>query len=92
VKGTSVDRLLRNIGRRVGEVRRVRRVTQEQLAERVGLSPRYIQQIESGHGNPSIRALCEIAAQLRVEFAELLTPASNERARPGRPRTKRREG
>lgn len=90
VKGAAIDRLLRNMGRRVGELRRVRQLTQEQLAERLGLSPRYVQQIESGDANPSIRALCEVAGQLHADFQDLLTQPTSEKPRPGRPRNKRR--
>jgi len=90
VKGAAIERLLKNMGRRVGELRRLRQLTQEELAERLGLSPRYVQQIESGDANPSIRALCEVAGHLHVDFQDLLTPATSERPKPGRPRSKRR--
>ena len=42
------DRELRNLGRRVAELRISRGLTQEGLAERLGKDARYVQEIEGG--------------------------------------------
>ncbi|GAA4703412.1 helix-turn-helix protein [Promicromonospora umidemergens] len=67
------------IGRRVAAVRRLRKVSQTELANVVGLSRSHLQNIErsrsSGEGsdgNPSIRKLVEIAQALAVPVTVLL--------------------
>ena len=67
------------IGRRVAAVRRLRKVSQTELANVVGLSRSHLQNIErsrsSGEGsdgNPSIRKLVEIAQALGVPVTVLL--------------------
>ena len=67
------------IGRRVAAVRELRKVSQTELANVVGLSRSHLQNIErsrsSGEGsvgNPSIRKLVEIAQALGVPVTVLL--------------------
>lgn len=67
------------IGRRVAAVREIRKVSQTELANVVGLSRSHLQNIErsrsSGEGsvgNPSIRKLVEIAQALGVPVTLLL--------------------
>ena len=51
---------------------RVRRdLTQEALAEKVGVSARYIQNIEAGEYFPSLPALVRLRAALRCDWNEL---------------------
>lgn len=48
--------------------------TQEQLAEKCNLSPRYISNIENSNGNVSIDTLENIAKFLKVESYLLIKP------------------
>lgn len=48
--------------------------TQEQLAEKSGLSPRYISDIETSNGNISVDTLEKIAKLLKVESYLLIKP------------------
>jgi len=64
------------VGARLREWRRRRGLTQEQLAERAGLSYKFIGEIERGTGNPTIDTLGHLADALGVEPAELLRAAS----------------
>ncbi|MEI8042375.1 MAG: helix-turn-helix transcriptional regulator [Verrucomicrobiota bacterium] len=55
-------------------IRRYRRkagLTQEGLAERVDVSPRYIQSVEAGEYFPSLATLVRLRAVLRCEWNEL---------------------
>ncbi len=52
------DLVLRSVGRRVAELRSG---TQEELAERLGVSIKYLQRIEAGRPNLTIRSLVRIA-------------------------------
>ncbi len=59
------------VGRRVRDLRRRLGLTQKELAERCGLSPVYVQFIESGKRHPSLKALSRIAEALGVELDDL---------------------
>jgi len=62
------------VGRNVARIRREKRLTQEQLAERSGFSQQYLSGLERGRRNPTIVSLYEIAAALGVSPVDLLTP------------------
>lgn len=64
--------LLRLVGNRVRALREQRRWSRRELGERSGLSERFLAQVESGRGNPSLRSLAEIAAALHCSPASLL--------------------
>jgi len=83
------ERVLSLIGRRVAELRATRELTQEQLAERAEVSARYIQRVEAGTENLTVRTLIKMSNALRVSLAELLVAPSAPRARPGRPQRAR---
>ena len=55
------------VGLKIGYLRRQRGMTQEQLAEKCELSPRYISDIENSKGNVPIDTLENIAKYLKVE-------------------------
>ena len=59
------------LGARLKEWRRVRRLTQEQLAERAGLSYKFIGEIERGRGNPTIDTLFKLSQALELDVADL---------------------
>lgn len=65
------DRELRNLGRRVAELRISRGFTQEDLAERLDKDARYVQEIEGGRQNITVRTAALVARKLRVPVAEL---------------------
>jgi len=83
------ERVLGLIGRRVAELRASRELTQEQLAERAEVSARYIQRVEAGTENLTVRTLIKMSNALRVTLAELLVTPVKPRARPGRPQRAR---
>ncbi|MBE7449208.1 MAG: helix-turn-helix transcriptional regulator [Kofleriaceae bacterium] len=85
------DETLRLVGRRIAHARVRRGWTQEALAERYGVSTKYLQRIEAGRQNLSLRSLARIAAALGCRPFDLLRPMrSMARVRPGRPRARRR--
>jgi transcriptional regulator with XRE-family HTH domain len=69
------------MGERLREARRARSLSLRTLADRLGVSPSLISQIETGRANPSVSTLYAIAAELDVSLDELLF---NER-RPAEP-------
>jgi transcriptional regulator with XRE-family HTH domain len=57
----------------VGRIRREKGWTQEDLAERAGLSARYVGQIERARASMSVSVLGRIADALSVEPAALVS-------------------
>lgn len=65
--------LQKRLGRRVAELRRARKLTQEQLAEAVGCSVEFISLVERGVNAPSVAGLADFAKVLKVEVKDLFT-------------------
>lgn len=80
------ERVLRGVGRRVAEIRRDLGQTQEQLAETLDVSVRYVQMVEAGTENLTVETLVKIANVLRVGVADLFAPPTKPKAGPGRPK------
>lgn len=60
--------------------RKDKRITQEELAEMLEVSPTHIKHIESGHRKPSIEILFEIAKILNISLDSVVF-SKNESAR-----------
>lgn len=54
--------ILRPIGQRISEVRRSHKVTQEALADRLGVSPKHISHTECGTSSLSLKNLIEFCS------------------------------
>jgi XRE family aerobic/anaerobic benzoate catabolism transcriptional regulator len=65
-----------NVGRLLRLARAKRGMTRRHLAHASGTSERYLAQIESGQGNPSVVVLSAIADALEVPIADLLPRAN----------------
>jgi transcriptional regulator with XRE-family HTH domain len=61
----------KQLGQRIRHLRRVRGDTQERLAERMDINPKYLSSIERGEENPTLDLLIRLATGLRVELYEL---------------------
>jgi transcriptional regulator with XRE-family HTH domain len=76
----------RALGRRVAELRRESGRTQSAVAERAGVTVRYVQAVEAGDYNPTFSTLLALARGLEVAPVELFVPPmSTEPAPRGRP-------
>jgi transcriptional regulator with XRE-family HTH domain len=62
------------VGRNALRLRKEAGLTQEQLAERSGLSQQYLSKLESGKRNPTVVTLYELATALGVSHVELVRP------------------
>ena len=85
VDSNDPDDLLRDLGRRVAELRAARGLTQQQFAEELEVAVRYLQGIEAGHENLSVRSLSKLADALEVEVRELFNEPMDRSVRKGRP-------
>ena len=59
------------IGKRIKSLRKIKHLSQEQLAEKSGLSLDYIGKIEVNINKPGIKALLKISNALDVHIKEL---------------------
>lgn len=59
------------LGKQVHKLRKQSGMTQDQLAEKVGVSTKYIQFIEAGTRKPSLKTVYKIAKALEVEVKDL---------------------
>ena len=74
-------RVLQGIGRRIAELRRDRALTQENFAEALEVSVRYLQFCEAGDENLGVETMVKIANALKVPVIELFTPPTKPKAR-----------
>ncbi len=70
-------------GAALRELRLRRHLTQEQLAERSGLSYKFVGEVERGQGNPALTSIAGLASGLGIGLPELF--AAVERPRPPEP-------
>lgn len=59
------------IGKRIQELRKVHRLSQEQVAEKADISPNYLSRIECGKENPTLDMLMKLANALNIEMWEM---------------------
>jgi transcriptional regulator with XRE-family HTH domain len=78
-------RVIKDLGRRIAELRRERGLTQEQFAENLGVSAGYVRRLESGV-NLTMRSLVGIANALKVPNPDLLRAPQDRKIRLGRPK------
>jgi len=62
---------LKILGARIRQVRLDKKLTQSEVAYRVGLDPNYVGLIERGQRNPSFTSILKIANGLGITLAEL---------------------
>lgn len=62
------------VGDNCARIRKERGWSQEELAERSGLSQQYLSGLERGKRNPTIVTIYELAAALKVSHLELVKP------------------
>lgn len=66
------------LGKRIRELRNSQKLSQDKLAERVGISGKYLGEVERGEGNVSVEKLESIAVALEVTIGSLLDNAHLE--------------
>ncbi len=85
-RSKSERRTLLGIGRRIAELRIAANLTQQTLAEMLGVTEPRLRELESGRNNTSILTLHRVATALGVALPALFEePASRVRPGPGRP-------
>ena len=85
----SAVRVRSNLGRRIGELRAGLGLTQEKLAERLKVSPRWLQSVEAGRENLTVDTIVKLANALRADVGTLFESATTPAPRRGRPKRSR---
>lgn len=62
---------LKNFGNNIRKLRKIKGLSQENLAFKTGLDRTYIGGIERGERNPSLKNIIKIAKALNVEISDL---------------------
>lgn len=70
--------IAQSFGRRLQQLRKERKISQEKLAELSGLHRTYISSLERGGRNPTLISLNAIANALNVEISFLIEGIGNE--------------
>ena len=62
----------RAVGRRIAELRKERGQSQAQLGAAAGITEQYVQRVESGRQNPSVKVLAQVARALGISLSGLV--------------------
>lgn len=71
------ERVLQQLGARIRLLRVQRGLTQEKLAERAGLTPKFLGEVERVETNPSATSLVRIAEGLAVDIGDLFNATTD---------------
>ena len=74
----------REIGEKIRRLREKENITQNALANRAGVSPTYIYQLEQGLKSPTVEYLGYICAGLNISLAEFFAEEQSEKNVAGR--------
>lgn len=61
------------IGERLKQIRREKKITQEELAEKSGVNRSYLSVVENGHSSPTVEVVEKLAQALGVNLWTLLS-------------------
>lgn len=61
------------IGSRIKNIRTKKKLTQEQLSEKVGINPKYLSSIERGLENPTLNTLIKVSESLNVNLDDVFS-------------------
>ena len=75
-----MSKIGRQIGERIYELRKMRQFTQEQLAQKAGISLSYLSMIERAQRTPYVETLVPIAAALGITLSQLFLDVNAPKA------------
>jgi transcriptional regulator with XRE-family HTH domain len=84
--------VIADVGRRVAELRAQKGLTQQALAEELELSWKYLQQVELGLENLTLKSLVRLSNALGATPVDLFSAPVSRKRRPGRPRRRPTSG
>ncbi len=75
-----MSKIGRQLGERIYELRKARQLTQEELAQRAGISLSYLSMIEHAQRTPYVETLVAIVAALGITLSQLFLDVNGPRA------------
>ena len=66
-----------NLGEKISEARRIKKITQKELAERINVSDKVISKWETGKSLPDVETMLRISKELDVSISELYDCVGN---------------
>lgn len=78
MKAMKPDEILGKLGSTIRQIRRGRRMTQEDLAEIAGVNVKHLGEVERGNGNPTLQLLIKIADALGEEVSDLFAASTTQ--------------
>lgn len=85
MRPASPETVIRNVGRRVAELRAALGLTQDEFSAQVGIGLKYLQRVEAGRENLTIESLVKLANHLNTRVTALFEPAQTQAGQRGRP-------
>lgn len=83
--GSSKDKLKSAVGKKLKSLRKNKKITQKQLADRTGLSPSLLSQIENGQIAASLTTLDKLSSSLNIKISYFLDEETDQsRVRDGK--------
>ena len=64
-------KILKRLGENLKKYRKGAQLTQEQLAELVGIHPTYVGKLETGKNNPSVKMLYKLSRALKIKLSDI---------------------
>jgi transcriptional regulator with XRE-family HTH domain len=92
MKNHESQKWIKNVSRRVAEIRVQKGLTQAQVAEKIGITQRSYQVWENGTKEMKIGTLYKLSLALGCNPADFLKKAKSPAPKPGRPRQKMKNG
>ena len=68
----------KQLGINIRDLRKLRLLTQDELAERAGFSLQHVGDIERGQANPTLSCLLKLAEVLNVAVSDFFAPAERD--------------
>jgi transcriptional regulator with XRE-family HTH domain len=78
-----MSKIGRQLGERIYELRKMRQYTQEELAQKAGISLSYLSMIERAQRTPYVETLVPIAAALGITLSQLFLDLNGPRGSDG---------
>jgi len=76
---------LQKFGKRIKDLRKINKMSQEKLAEKADLSRNFVGALERGEKEPKLTTLVKIAEAFNISLAELLNFPDDKRAKSASP-------
>lgn len=74
-----MEKIIDQLGQTIKRSRQAAELTQDELAERVGVTGRYIMALENEHKQPSFEVLCKIILVLNIPADSIFYPENKYR-------------